>query len=254
MPGLLDKFNTLVKASLNTLIDEAGNRIPGIRLPEAMLGKDIDSEIKVLRKQIDDAIADEDKMQARLNQMQQQILLLDQQTDQALERGDENSARQLAQQLQAEERQMNFLRSDLEQHRVVTSQFISQVSALEAIVADSRHQQGEAPAEAQPSSSANITAPTEVLSNLLRGVRETVEKAADTAAETIENIRAGEQPTKIKVEIQSDSNRTAAAPANQPAAQAQPLPATPPASTASVDQKAVDEDLAKRRSRLSKPE
>jgi phage shock protein A len=219
MAGFLNKLNTLVKASINSVLDEAGDSISNLgsnitsKLPPHRLGGDIDREIAALRKQIDAAIATEDGMKRQITEMEQQIDTFDKQIDDALQRKDNVNARYLSEQMQRLQRKATILQSDLDEHREITSEFIQRVNMLEAMVADSRHEQAQK-APAQPEQ--NVT---DTLSNMLRDARERVEAM----------INKPEESVSIKV-------------------QTQPEPAE------KINDKEIDEDLAKRRSRLSKPD
>src|SRR4051812_24708758 len=106
MPGLLDKLNVLVRSSINSVLSEPpahGEDGSRPRVPAERLGKDIDKEVAALRQQIDKALSEEDAMQARLDQVQQQIVAYDQQADDALQRGDDPNARYLVQQMQRQQ-------------------------------------------------------------------------------------------------------------------------------------------------------
>ena len=88
MPGLLDKLNVLVRSSLNTFLDDAGNKLsPSGKIPAERLGSDIDGEVAELRKKIDEALTVEDAMQQRLDDITRQVIASDQQADAALQRG-----------------------------------------------------------------------------------------------------------------------------------------------------------------------
>jgi phage shock protein A len=258
MPGLLDKLNTLVKASLSNLVDEATKNLPTLRPPETT--RSVEGQIAALRKQIDAAIAEEDRMAARITAMDNRTAALDVEIDAALQRGDEITARQLAKQLQNEQRQVSFSRADLEQHRRLTSEFISRVSQLEAVVADARHQ-GKLPAQAAETPQPNPA--QQAFTDLLRDMRDRIETAVET-------IRPPESATHIKVDILQDdaapegassppaSNQAAptviAVQPAAPDAAPDPKAAAAPPTPKSADEKAIDDDLSRRRSRLSKPE
>lgn len=215
MPGLLDKLNTLVKSSVNSVLDDVPGRKPSVN--PARLGKDIDQEVAALRKRIDAAINEEDDMKRQIAAMQQEIDRADKQADAALQQGDESTARGLVQQIQRQQQQAAMLQADLEQHRRATSDLIEHVNQLDAIVSDARSQQQQPAAPTDQ----ETQAPGAVLSNLLRDARERVENA----------ISPQQEVTHIKVNM-GDS-----------------APPPPPADPAKVDA-----DLASRRSRLSKPD
>jgi phage shock protein A len=214
MTGFLDKLNTLVKSSLNNFLgDTTTSRLP--KVPVERLGKDIDKEIAVLRTRIDEALSEEDAIQKRIGDIQQQIANYDQQVDQALERGDEATARHLLQQMQRQEQLAAMLRAELEEHRHVTSDFIQRVNTLDAIVSDARREQQAAPGSQQEPA----RTPGAVLSNLLRDARERFENTLSTTTQREE------------------------AP-----------PAAPDDNQRAMEDQQVEDDLAQRRSRLSKPD
>jgi phage shock protein A len=217
MAGFLDKLNVLVKSSLNNFLGGAADQpAPGLpRVPAARLGKDIDKEIAALRKRIEEALSEEDAMQKRLEASQQQIKSYDQQADQALKGGDEPTARYLIQQMRRQEQLEAMLRAELVEHRQSTSDFIQRVNMLDAIVSDARREQqsGSTEAtEAQPDRT-----PGAILSNLLRDARERFESTIPSA----QNATSAEQSAKS-----SDQ--------------------------AALNDQQLDDDLAKRRARLSK--
>ncbi len=243
MSNLIDKLNLLVRSSLNNVLSDTPDRGDQSQLPKvpaARLGKDIDKEIAELRRRIDAALSEEDAMQARLDQLQQQIAAYDQQADDALQRGDEPNARYLIQQMQRQQNLAGMMQAELEQHRRSTSDFIQRVNTLDAIVTDARreqqNQQQAQPAvqqSAAPVESQGEQAPGVSLSNLLREARERVENA----------LSSGDPAHHIPITIESteitEPTKTAAA--------------APKGAPAAPNDAQVDDDLAKRRSRLSKP-
>jgi phage shock protein A len=160
------------------------------------LGKNIDREVAALRQRIDQALDDEDRMTADIQALQRQIDDWDQQADRALVKGDEATARHAVRQMRLQQQRLTMLEAELAQHRFSTSELISRVNELEALVAQAKRQQQETdedPAE-------------DTLSARLRRVRQ------DIAA--------------------------------QPVDTAQDVPAA-------VDDQAIEDDLARRRARLS---
>lgn len=215
MPGLFDKLNTLVRSSVNSVLDEVPGKKAAVQ--PAQLGKDIDQEVAALRKRIEEALTEEDAMQQQLDALNQEIDRVDKQADAALQQGDDTTARSLVQQMQRQQQQAAMLEADLEQHRRSTSDFIERVNTLDAIVSDARsQQQPAAPVEQEQK------APGAVLSTMLRDARERVDNALAPQAD--------QEVHHIKINI------------------GDPAPTPPP------DPAKVDADLAERRSRLSKPE
>src|SRR5260370_33165438 len=114
MPGLLDKLNVLVRSSLNTFLDDAGNKLsPSGKIPAERLGSDIDGEVAPLRKKIDEALTVEDAMQQRLDEMTQQTAAYDQHADRVLQLSEETRAPSAIPQMQSRQRQSALLQADL---------------------------------------------------------------------------------------------------------------------------------------------
>ncbi|MEP7286905.1 MAG: hypothetical protein ABI947_14200 [Chloroflexota bacterium] len=236
MPSLLDKLNVLVKSSLNNFLDEAGNKLPVPRVPANRLGKDVDKEIAALRQQIDSALSAEDAMQQRLTEMQQQIDLHDRQIDAALQVNDDANARLLAQQMQHLQQQTTMAQSELEQHRRSTSDLIEHVNMLDSMVADAHHAQESSSAETLESPVESDQSPETALSSLLRDARQQVEDTVNAVIPPAETSQPQAQAVHIKIQTEADS-----------------IPPKPD-NTIKVDEAKVDEDLTKRRTRLSKPD
>jgi phage shock protein A len=201
----MGKLNVLVRSSIQGVLTDEGKRLKrGGVPPLAHLGDDIDDEIAALRQQIDKALDDEDRMEADWQAMQQQAADWDRQADQALAQGDEVAARHLVRQIQLQQQRAALLASDLAQHRLSTSELISRVNELEALVAEARRQQQPALIPEKERS-----APREVLSARLRKARLFIE------TQEMEALQQEQAPAER------------------------------------VDDGAVDDDLARRRARLS---
>ncbi|CAG0962169.1 MAG: PspA/IM30 family protein [Anaerolinea sp.] len=291
MSDLLDKLNTLLRANLGNLFGSSGSTDHPPRLPEKitpeMLGKDIDREISALRRQIDSAISEEDRMKNRLNAAQTELADLDKKADQTLERGDEAGARQIVQNMQRLRAKIRQMEQELDRHQGATFDLIQHVNTLESMVSDARRELAEkegAPPPPPPvdQQEAARTAGS-VLSDVLRSVREKVEEiitprpaesgtgtpSSSTPAPETSNQPAPasskvevktERPatpsagTKIPVKVGTATNATAPTPETKAdKAQPAPTPSASPAPKTAADSE-VDADLARRRSRLSKPE
>src|SRR5215813_4908895 len=135
MPDLLDKLNLLLRSSMNNFLSDSPSRptrlIPPTpeeldaelaapatgaarpRIPVERLGKDIDREIAELRKHIDQALADEDKMRDKLDRMQAQVEDFDRKADEALQQGDQDKARDYVRQLNRQKQLAEQLQLDL---------------------------------------------------------------------------------------------------------------------------------------------
>ncbi len=263
MSDLISKLNVLVRASLNAATSPDKPR----RIPAERLGKDIDGEIAALRQHIEDALNSEDAMQTRLNQATAQAEALDRQADAAVLDGDDAQARTLVQQLKRQQQRAAQLDSDLKEHRNATSELIERVNTLEAMVSDARRS-NSAPAEplspaelreatSAPSDSSADRAPGTLLSNLLRDARERANQSAaplasapsssPTAATTPPPVAPESRSVPITIHRDTPPMPTPPLTPASPAAPSTSIPIKP------ADAASVDDDLARRRSRLSAP-
>lgn len=198
MTDFFDKLNTLLRASVNTVLNSVTSPDPAraSHLDANASLKDMDREIVGLRKQIDLALAEEESLVAKLAKLHDQVEAYDQQADAALGRGEEALARDLVQKMQQQRRAAAMVKSQLDQHRELTYQFIERVNILESMVADARRQQGLAPrddAEVAASPAAATGRPDfsqlsqlgkeagTALSDVMRNLRERAEQALTPA-------------------------------------------------------------------------
>lgn len=250
MPDFLDKLNLLLRSNMNSFLSdplgkstrttpptpeelEAELAAPSQRtasqkrISPERLGKDIDREIIALRRHIDQALADEDKMRDKLDQMQAQMDDLDRKADEALQQGDPDKARDYVRQLNRQKQLSDQQRVELKRHGTATSELIERVNTLEAIVSDARRQQQEQSASLVSTTTAEAP-PEGMLSTFLRDARERVEAAINTPP--------AESPTQTPTAESKSEGQGVNVPVKI------------------VNDPDVEADLARRRARLSKPE
>jgi phage shock protein A len=255
MSGLFDKLNTLLKAGVNSVLGNltGGQDAPSGETTVPASLKDADRQIVALRKQINKALEQEDSMQVALDRLLQEVAGLDQQADEALQTGDEDRARQLVRKMQERRRAASLKKVELDQHREVTAQFIEKVNMLEAMVSDARRQQGdlhsdEVPSQAeQPDLMEKGREAGAALTDVLKNMRERAEQVLTPIVTQAETLLRGE------------SGSTPDFPATSSTAPASDVKVTvsppPPKSDdlKKAEEKAIEEDLKRRRSRLSNP-
>ena len=204
---------------INTLVNATVNDLLGESasrpksLTSAHLGKDIDREISALRQKVNEALDYETKLQQQVVALDEEITRWDRQADEAVAQGNDASARYAISQMQNAERRRVMAESDLNEHRLVTQDLMRKVNELEAAVADARQQK-----PAQPPSTEETTgrSPTRVMSDVLRDTREKISQMGDL-------ISSKEQLSNPPAESPAESSP-----------------------------KAVDDDIDRRRQRLSK--
>jgi phage shock protein A len=242
MSDLIDKLNVLLRSNLNNLLGGNTDRGDAPKLPPDKLGKDVDREIAALRKRIDAALNEEDSMKARLETLRQQVADFDQQTDQALQRGNDSQARQLVGQMQRVRRQAESLQTDLTQHQEATFALIQQVNTLEAMVSDARRAQAEAPqAPTAPPADEPLAPPKEAFAPKSERTQSPERPPSSGLGDMLREVRE-------RVESVITPRSAPTAPPTPPPAEAEPKKGKAP------DDAEVEADLARRRTRLSKPE
>lgn len=228
MNDLFKKLNVLVRSSINDVLgeDHAIGQSRRKPLTPDKLGKNIDREITALRSRINDALSFETELQQRVQSLQDEVARYDQQADEAVSAGNDVLARRVIEQMQSAQQRLAMAEADLKEHQLVTQDLIQRVNTLEAAVADARRAQeatqtAEAPPAPQESATpaAQILPPIPSLADVLRDAQEKINQMGDL--------------------IQAKEETNAPTPAEQ-AAQA-------------ADEQRVDDDLAARRERLSKP-
>lgn len=218
MSDFFKKLNTLVKASIHDLLgDDSGapRRKPSIRdMPD-------ERDIGTLRQRINEALTYEDELAARVQALQAEIAQWDSQADEAVAAGREEAGRYAIQQMQLAQQRLAMAESDLREHQLVTQELILRVNELEAAVADARRAQETEAADpdAEVAQSRLERAVGERASHVLRDMREKINEMGDLIS------ARGEVAESASVEQQVSDV---------------------------VDEKAVEDDLARRRDRLSK--
>jgi phage shock protein A len=214
MSDFFKKLNVLVKASLRDVIGD--ERTPSSApISSDRLGKDVDREIDSLRQRINQALDFEDELQQRLSSLQSQIASLDQQADDAVAQGNDDTARRKVEEMQRAQQRFTMTEADLRDHQTVTQELILRVNQLEAAVADARRAKMESTPEqsASPAPSSAAQSPGQMVSDVLRDMREKINEMNDLL--------------QSKDEVQAQTQEP-------------------------VDDGVVDDDLAARRDRLSK--
>lgn len=207
MSDLFKKLNVLVKSSLNDLTGASNS--PRRTDVQPKLGADFDRDVRSLRSRINEAVAFEDELKARVRQLEAEVERWDAQADAAVQRSDDASARYAVEQMQRARQRLTIAGNDLYEHQLVTQELVQRVNILEAALADARRAQAER-AERGPAGHPG-------LNTILNEARDRMTALSDLLA--------------AKAEV---AETTA------------PAPVTPP------DNTDIDDDLSRRRQRLSK--
>lgn len=123
--NLLEKLNTLVRASINDALSTGLNYLP-------KLGKNLQAELEALRRQLDVAHQDEAEMQQRLHMLSEEVVHWDERADAALKKNQEAQARYAIEQMQRAKQRMTMLQSEIDQHQRAVLELMQHITQLEA--------------------------------------------------------------------------------------------------------------------------
>lgn len=170
MSGLFQKINTLLKARIDSFLEEdlRLSRQPdeNALLTAGRLGKDVDQEVAALRQRIEEALNYEDSLQEKIDALRQEASDLDGEADDALRGGQEDTARRALEQMRRLQQQAHMVEADLVQHRRTTAEFIERVNVLEGLIAEARRKED---------TSSMTEPPAETLDRVLQTARQDAE-------------------------------------------------------------------------------
>lgn len=219
MTDLLEKFNVLVKSRLNDLVGgNLGRSRRRVRLEE-LSGKKLEAEVKVLRQKINEALDYEAQLRKNVATLQAEVARWDEQADAAVRRGDDDGARHAIDQHKRAQQRLVMAENDVQSHQLVTQELIARVNQLEASVADVRRTQ-ESSAEPAPTQETQAEP-------------ERIDQAEDPVSSILDETR--EKVAQLGDMLQAKSSEDVIA-----------------AVDAEVDAQVVEDDLDRRRRRLSK--
>lgn len=150
MNDLLKKLNTLMRAQLGDLTPD---------LPSFPRRPDLDGQVEDMRARINDALAHEDQLMAKVQALRTEAERLDADADAALSRGDQTHARHLLMQLQRTEQRLTIAEADLRSHQRAAEELIRQVNVLEATIADAKASAAPAAPQSPPPRDADTPQP-----------------------------------------------------------------------------------------------
>jgi phage shock protein A len=263
MTDLFKKLNTLIQAGINDVMAEAQKTVsePLKHIPRSRLGKGITNEVDHLRQKVNDALAYEDELVARLEDIQQDMDALDRQADAAVAAGDDAKARYLLERLNRAQQRYTMTESDLKAHRIAAQDLIRRVNELDAAIADAEHAQAnQPPTDQTPLAPAADDAPSEEETTIPVRVQhdEPDTQQTETAQQALDRLQQMNQQTgkaiadvlreaREKVDQMNDlihaKDETQAAANQSVADEVQDT----------LQKQAIDDDIAARRARLAGP-
>lgn len=233
MTSFWKKLDTAIRAQINDLVDfdkdDETSRARRKYLSRHDVSRSLQNDVKGLRTRIDDALAYEGQLQAKIDGLYAAVAEWDQKADEAIANGRDDDARLALGRMQQAQRELEMEESSLNEHRYLTQELMSQVNALESTLFEANQNQSEQDDGLEEETPAG----ERVVDNIARQIDQTRRTLSQLVEESIKTVTgADDTPPKNKPDD-----------APQPSAR----PAHP------VNRRAVDDDLARRRSRLTRP-
>lgn len=158
MSSLLDKLSVLLNAQVNELMGRnPRSPLARIRLNAQETATNPRQPAGQLRARLEEALAYEDELQARIDDLVGEALDLDGQVDAALGAGDTIGSRRLQTQLNLKQQQLSIAESELRDHQLMTRHLMQELVALEATLDEHARPGTHIPVD-EPTESAGQTA------------------------------------------------------------------------------------------------
>lgn len=132
--GLFDRVSRLIRANINDAVNKAED--PEKILEQAII--DMQEDLVQMRQAVAKAIAAQNRMQTQYNQSQSQAEQWQQRAALALNKGDENLAREALSRKKAQADTANALKGQLEQQTTLTTQLKRNLIALEGKISEAK--------------------------------------------------------------------------------------------------------------------
>jgi phage shock protein A len=137
MSSFFDKLGILIRSKVGGITDDLGSSLKfGVNK----------SQVDKLRKQINSAVEYEEDIQKQISALSVEIANLNQQADQAVEQGQDATARHLIATIQRREQHLTLLQGDLETHQRMLNELILQVNQLDSVVSEQTAREPSTPA------------------------------------------------------------------------------------------------------------
>lgn len=241
--SFFNKLNTLVQAHINNVIDPFDEKTSKSR-KKALSRQDIrgglQQDVKVLRQRIDEALNYEGELQAKVDKLYSEISEWDEKANIAIKDGRENDARFALGRMQQAQRDLEMIEADLQEHRTITQELISQVNML-----DSTIQAAENEASDDDDEDISIPVSTKTQSQNTPDVNEIgaqIVQQLDSTRQNLSNL-ISEYTSKVM----GDDEAHEMPEVNDPPARSRPTKHP-------VNRNKVEKDYSARLSRLAKPD
>lgn len=245
MSSIFDKINTLVNAQVNDFLGRnPKSPLARIKLDTSEIEENPRRTAESLHRRLEEALAYEDEIEAKIQRIRAEAVVLDEQADKQVKSGDEFSARRALSQLQFKQQQLTIAEAELRDHRVLTQHLMQEMTTLDMALDNQERQKSQAP-KTSTSQGRGTRIPVDGVSSDYadeeKSLRDTVTDKLNETRSSLENLlnnspvpKASDVPQKFE---------------NFDIVDEVPDPRTPKS-----QQKKSSGDMNERVSRLSKPD
>jgi hypothetical protein len=132
MSSIFDKINTLVNAQVNDFLGRnPKSPLARIKLDSNEIEENPRRTAQSLHQRLEEALAYEDEIEAKIQRIRNEAVVLDEEADKQVKSGDEFGARRALGQLQLKQQQLTIAESELRDHRVLTQHLMQEMTTLD---------------------------------------------------------------------------------------------------------------------------
>lgn len=244
--GFFSKLNTLVQAHVNSIVDPIDEKMSKSR-KKALSRQDIrgglQKDVVVLRQRIQEALDYESTLQSKADTLYGEIGEWDAKANMAVSEGRENDARFALGRMQQAQRELEMTEADLQEHRTITQELISQVNTLDSTIqaaeaVTDNDEDVEIPVNTKSKSATSIPTPNveEIGSQIVQQLDSTRQNLSNLISDYTAKVMGDDEPRQMP-EVNEPTVRSRTKPTSHP-----------------VNRGKVDDEYSARLSRLSKPD
>lgn len=192
MSSIFDKINTLVNAQVNDFLGRnPKSPLARIKLDSDEIEENPRRTAQSLHQRLEEGLAYEDELEAKIQGIREEAVILDEQADKQVQSGDEFGARRALSQLQMKQQQLSIAEAELRDHRVLTQHLMQEMTTLDMAL-DNQERQKSRQANQPTSQSRGTRIPVEGVSSDDRAVdkslRDTVTDKLNDTRSSLENL------------------------------------------------------------------
>lgn len=242
MSSIFDKINTLVNAQVNDFLGRnPKSPLARIKLDTSEIEENPRRTAESLHRRLEEALAYEDEIEAKIQRIRAEAVVLDEQADKQVKSGDEFSARRALSQLQFKQQQLTIAEAELRDHRVLTQHLMQEMTTLDMALDNQERQKNQQPKSQGRGTRIPVDGVSSDYAEEEKSLRDTVTDKLNETRSSLENLlnnspvpKAPDVPQKFE---------------NFDIVDEVPDPRTPKS-----QQKKSSGDMNERVSRLSKPD